>query len=319
VDYSLFGLVQHESSEKLHFQGGIRFDGRNVSIPTQEKSGGHSHGEELVIDPNEEEELFQALNRSFANVSASAGLTYHINDHLNFRSNLASAFRAPNIAELSQAGAHETRYEKGNRNLNPQRNFELDASFHYHNDFMVVDVSGYNNYILDYIYLAKTNDTTAVGQIIYQYEQSDASIYGVEMYFETMPYKWLNFNGSANYIRGKKSDGSNLPFIPQNSLKLNAAYKYSSKGSLKNLSLSAGPEINFAQNNAAQFETTTPGYVLWNAGLETSWQISGQKVNVSVQATNLLNKVYQNHLSTLKEIGYYDVGRNIVVNLQIPF
>lgn len=328
-DYSAFGLIQHEWNEALHFQGGIRFDGRSLEIPTQEKSGGHSHGEEDEQDHDDEDhddddhddedEVFEALNRNFSNVSASAGVTYHINEHLNFRTNLASAFRAPNVAELSQDGAHGTRYEKGNRDLNPQRNYEWDLSFHYHNDFLLVDISAYYNYIEQYIFLDKTADTTEAGQVIYEYQQADASIYGMEMYFETMPLSWLNFNGSASYIRGQQHDGSNLPFIPHNNIKLNAAYKYSGNKSLKNLSFIVGPEINFAQNNAALFETKTPGFVLWNAGLETEWKIAKQKVFVSLQGNNLLNTQYQNHLSTLKDLGYYNVGRNMVFNLRVPF
>jgi iron complex outermembrane receptor protein len=42
-------------------------------------------------------------------------------------------------------------------------------------------------------------------------------------------------------------------------------------------------------------------------------------MSVSISVNNLLDKKYIDHLSTLKEVGLYNPGRNIAFNLKIPF
>lgn len=317
-DFSVLTLVQHEYNKKVHMQAGLRVDTRSLAIPEQEKAGGHTHGEEL-IEEDDDHELFLALHRNFTNVSGSAGLTWHLAQNLNFRANLASAYRAPNVAELSQDGRHEVRYEQGDRNLKSQRNYEADISFHFHNNFVLLDVSGYYNFINQYIYLGKTADTTALGQSIYRYRQNDAAIYGLESYFEIMPVSKFNVNGSFSYIRAKQTNGVNLPFIPHNNLKVNLAYSVKPSKKVTKLVLSAGPEIGFAQNNPEHFETATPQFILWNASITSDLLLGKQKVLLTLQGSNLLNAVYQNHLSTLKELGYYNMGRNVSMHVKIPF
>jgi len=44
-----------------------------------------------------------------------------------------------------------------------------------------------------------------------------------------------------------------------------------------------------------------------------------QLLFVSVSANNLLDRKYIDHLSTLKEVNLYNPGRNIIINLKIPF
>ncbi|MDZ7774207.1 MAG: TonB-dependent receptor [Bacteroidales bacterium] len=123
-DIALYTLIQYPFSEKLHFQAGVRGDARTIDIPEQEASG-HSHDEEAHEE--EEEEHLEAFGEAYQNFSGSAGLTYRLNPKLLFRANLSSGYRTPNTAELSQEGIHGIRYERGNRALNSQRNYEADS------------------------------------------------------------------------------------------------------------------------------------------------------------------------------------------------
>jgi iron complex outermembrane receptor protein len=42
-------------------------------------------------------------------------------------------------------------------------------------------------------------------------------------------------------------------------------------------------------------------------------------MSVSISANNMLDKKYVDHLSTLKEVGLFNPGRNIALSLRIPF
>ena len=88
---------------------------------------------------------------------------------------------------------------------------------------------------------------------------------------------------------------------------------------LKNTFFKVGVLFAAKQNNPAMFETKTGSYFLLNTGIGTDIKCANQMVSLSVQANNLLNETYIDHLSTLKGIGYYNIGRNISVNLKIPF
>ena len=73
------------------------------------------------------------------------------------------------------------------------------------------------------------------------------------------------------------------------------------------------------QNHPTMFETKTDGYFLLSTGFGTNIKWANQMILISVQVNNLLNETYIDHLSLLKGIGYFNIGRNISINLKIPF
>ena len=316
-DIAISGLVQHDFN-RLHFQLGFRFDNRLINIPEQERHA-HGHEEEGHEEEEEEEELLPELSRYYGNLSGSFGLTYDLAEHFLFRANLASAYRSPSIAELTQDGAHGVRYEQGNRDLKSQRNYEADISVHYHSNRWLFDLAGYYNYILDYIFLSPTTDTTDEGQTIYRYLQSDASIYGLEAVAEWLVLPEFSIKGNYTFTRGQQSNGDGLPFIPQNRVTLEIKWLSKELWKLSNFYIKAGSGIAFDQIHPAPFESNTGGYTIFNSGLGFSIKTSGGPIQFDIIATNLFNKQYIDHLSTLKELGYQDPGRNVMVSVTVPF
>jgi iron complex outermembrane receptor protein len=76
-------------------------------------------------------------------------------------------------------------------------------------------------------------------------------------------------------------------------------------------------------------ETTTPGYTLFNASMGT--QITNSKGRqicaISINAQNITDVAYQNHLSRLKyldenpltgRMGVYNMGRNFSLKVNVP-
>jgi iron complex outermembrane receptor protein len=298
-DFSAFGVAQYTFFEKLKAQAGIRYDSRSLTTEAETDK--------------------EAVDNDYGDVSASMGVTYEVNDKLFLRSNLASAFRTPNIAELTENGLHGTIYEQGDPDLKSQRNYEADISAHFHSKYVMVDVSGFYNNIKDYIYIAPTADTTDSGYEIYRYSQNDADIYGGELSIDILPFDWLNLNTSYAYLIGKEDDGDYLPYIPQNKLRFEIKLQKQELAFLQNSFFKIGGLLAAKQDNPSIYETETDGYFVLNSGIGTNIQWANQTIALSVQANNLLNETYIDHLSTLKSLNYYNIGRNISVNLKIPF
>lgn len=298
-DFSVFGLIQYTFFDKLKTQAGIRYDFRNIST---------------VAETNKE-----AINNDYENISASIGATYELNKHILLRTNLASAHRTPNIAELTQNGIHGSRYEQGNPTLKSQRSYEVDLSVHFHSKYIMLDLAGFYHSINNYIFIAPTNDTIRSGDRIYKYSQTNAEIYGGELSLNILPLDWINITTTYAYLVGKQNNEDNLPFIPQNKLRFELKFQKQKMAFLKNPFLKIGGLCAAPQNNPAMFETESDSYFLLNVGIGANFKWANQLVSLSIQANNLFKETYTDHLSTLKGMRYYNIGRNISINIKIPF
>jgi iron complex outermembrane receptor protein len=181
----------------------------------------------------------------------------------------------------------------------------------------VLDLSVFYNHIYDYIYLSPTNDTTPNGIDIYRYEQNSANLYGVEFAGEYNFNKILKMKGTYSHITAQQQNGENLPFIPQDKIRLTflANKNYNSK--TNNIEIGISPLFAFAQNNPHIFETNTDNYFIMNGFFNISFSIFNSQAKAGVYVSNLFNTAYYDHLSTLKELGYYNMGRNIGFSLKV--
>ncbi|MCF6241205.1 MAG: TonB-dependent receptor [Bacteroidales bacterium] len=306
-DVSFYSLIKYGSMDKFNLQFGLRYDLRFINVPEQLKSG----------SPDEQDYL-QLLETNYDNLNGSLGATYRINKQFLLRANIATAYRSPNIAELTQDGIHGNRYEQGNRDLIPQKSIEYDFSMHYHMRHFLFDIASFYNQINDYIYLSPTNDTTNEGVKIYRYMQNNAHIYGLE---SGIAYQntYLSSKISYAYLRGVQENNENLPFIPQNKINGNIAFQKTDLLFLKELKLNISGNYAFKQTNPAMFETETAAYFVLNSSLEIKIPVKKQQINFKFFANNILDKKYFDHLSTLKDIAYYNTGRNVGLSLSYQF
>ena len=302
------------------FNVGARFDYRNINAASMVEDG---------------EPKFNDFSNSFSNLSGAAGFTYEFNENLSFKSNLGSAFRSPNIAELSADGVHEGtfRYEIGNNDLRPENSFYGDAALELNSDKVQASLSVFNNYIANYIYNRQTdNETIDVdGDIfpVYRFVQANANLYGAEAALTFHPVEALHFENSFSFTHAEnKETNSALPFIPaavlRNEIRIEPKIGAFSRKSYLALRL----DNVFRQNRIDQFETATSGYTLVNASAGTTFMLNKQPLRINVSANNLFNKAYYDHLSRFKPgrldegnptEGYYNQGRNVSVGLYLPF
>lgn len=318
-DIGVFAVSHYHFNKDNVLQVGIRYDRRNIDTEKHEEDG---------------EVQFESLDKDFNSFNASLGLKSNLSKDITARVNLASGFRAPNLAELTSNGQHEgtQRFEKGNQGLKTERNLQGDIDLEYKNEFLTIYLGAYYNHVNHYIFLQPTNDTEKDEDgkdiKVYNYAQNDAKLYGgeIRLNITPQPIGWLHFDNSFEAVTGKQNHhGDYLPFIPANKLKntvrveFNNHEQYISKKyafvTLENV---------FDQNNPNSFEEKTPGYTLLNVGLGGKFKLYGTRyATLSISANNLLDKDYVSHLSRLEDeetgnrIG--NIGRNISIGLRIPF
>ncbi|MBI6118936.1 TonB-dependent receptor [Salegentibacter maritimus] len=318
TDFGVFATT-HLHFEKWDFQGGIRYDLRNIDSKAVE-----AHEEAHMEEEHEEEHEHEsgeiaALNNSYKSINGALGAKYNITSKLSARLNLATGFRAPNLSELTSNGSHHgtNRYEVGDNALENEQNFQLDLSLEWRNKHFEAFVNGFHNTIKDYIYLQPTGELIDENPV-FQYTQNNAELYGGEigLHIHPHPLDWLHLESSFETVTGKRSNGEYLPLIPANSITntfrvefedpVKKVYSKYAFVRLKNV---------FDQNNVSAFEIQTGGYGLLGAGFGGEFSVNSTKMRVGVSANNILNKNYISHLSRLKPDGISNIGRNISVSV----
>jgi iron complex outermembrane receptor protein len=303
---ALLGLFQRSFMERLKLQTGMRYDFKTIS--TVEVGIVNSEG------------YRPAISKSYSSVSGSLGATYRYTDDLILRANVATAYRTPNLAELTSNGVHELRYEMGDASLRPENSLEGDVSFHYHKDNLSVDWAGFYNSISNYIYLAPTDKYTPGGVHIYQYSQADSRLYGTELgaHFHPHELKWLHLVSTLAVVVGQQVNGNYLPFIPANKWRNEVRIELPTLGRISEPYVSAASQWAFNKYDVAPDETATRAYNLLDLNAGFNCLLWRQQVEWSFAVTNLLDTKYIDHLSTLKEVNRYNPGRNFILKLRIP-
>jgi iron complex outermembrane recepter protein len=307
-NYSGFCLLQRTFFTRLKLQTGIRYDNKTITSKT-------------IGVPNDPATYRKALDKNYGSFSGSIGATYNVSEKLLFRVNFATAYRTPNLAELTSNGQHEIRYEVGENNLVPENSYETDISMHYHRDNITFDLAGFYNIINHYIFISPTGDTTASGINIYKYMQNNSTLFGSEAVVHIHPkyISWLHFETTFSTVIGKQQNGDYLPFVPANKLKFELLTEKEKLLFIQKAFVSVNSNTAFNQNNAAPGETVTNGYTLFDLSIGGNIKMKNQTVFIGFSANNIFDKKYVDHLSTLKEVNLYNPGRNLALTLRIPF
>lgn len=307
-NYSAFGLLQHTFLKKIKLQTGIRYDNKTITT-------------EAIGTPADVMVYRASLDKSYSSFSGSFGATYNISDELLLRANFAAAYRTPNLAELTSNGQHELRYEIGDMGLVPENAYESDISMHIHKKNFTFDVAGFYNLVNNYIFISPTGEITGSGIDIFKYKQANSALVGGEVGIHLHPevIKWMHLETTYATVTGKQSNGDYLPFVPANKLRFELRGERDELLFLTKAYLSLNMSTAFKQTNAAPDETMTSGYTLFDVCIGGKVKVQHQAVFVSISGNNLFDTKYIDHLSTLKEVNFYNPGRNISLNLKVPF
>lgn len=303
-DLGFFGTANYEWNSNV-ILAGLRFDNRAISTEANGTVG--------------EEGSFEAIDKSYNSFNASMGYKTNLNDNLIVRLNVATGFRAPNLAELTSNGVHEgtNRYEIGNSNLKTEQNIQTDLNVEYNTDHFEFFVNGFYNHVNNYIYTSPTGEMREDNDV-FKYIQNDAKLYGGEIgvHFHPHPLDWLHIESSFETVTGEKRDGDYLPLIPANNWNNTLRTEFNIKNWLTDGFTSINVSSTFKQNNVSGFETASKGYSLVNIGFGGAVKFGKTNFDININANNLFDESYIAHLSRLKADGIPNIGRNFILGVK---
>ncbi len=342
---------------KWTLSGGLRYDIRHLKgndFYTSTDTTNSFTKEVSLPDTAGAHLQFPAFNKAFGGTSLSLGATYEIDKNISLKANIAKGYRAPNITEFGSNGLDPGAHiiYLGNRNFVPEFSLQEDISAELFYKEIAATISIFNNNIQNYIYLSQLTDANgnaivnAQGDRTYQYQQSSAQLYGMEISGSLRPsiMKGFSFDNAFSIIYGynrksnyqhKGNDGEYLPLIPPAKLISSVSQDIKTKSeTISSVNVKAELEYDAAQNRFLALnntETVTPAFTLFNFSVNS--QINYDKKNsleFQVDVNNIFNKAYQSNLSRLKYFEYYlaspnghtgmfNMGRNICLKAIFSF
>jgi iron complex outermembrane recepter protein len=268
------------------------------------------------IETNRYNPLNETLvDRSFTGFSGAAGARFDLWKGGAFVTNYTHGYRAPAIEELYNNGPHDGSllFEVGNPNLKPEVSDGIDFSLRQQNKRIKAEANFYYYHFRDFVFLAPTGviDEDS-GFEIADYLQGNSRFWGAELSLDVTANKYLNLFGGFDYVNAELSDGTPLPRISplRGRVGLDAHYK----------NFSVRPEFVMVGRQDRVFinETPTAGYGTFN--VTGNYVISNKHFAqiFSVNAFNLNNKLYFNHISFIKDISP-EIGRGVRFSYTIRY
>jgi iron complex outermembrane recepter protein len=308
-DFSGFVLANKKAG-KMNLSGGLRYDYRIT--------GATSPDVLRYVLPGDSEN--SRMSRTFTGISGSVGFTAALSDHWNFKTNLASGFRAPDLAELFSNGEHPgtNRFEKGNATFDREQNLGIDAGVLFRNAEFSAEAGTFYNHINNYIFFSPTlrsiNNLT-----VWEFRQEDVILKGGEISMKASPsaLKFLEAGADYSLVHASKAvSGRPVPQIPANRVnayvKIKLAKDFPVYWNLQS-------RFVFNQNRFDQNEEMTPGYQVLNSGIQATFIILKYSVEAGFNVNNLLDRMYFEHQSVTRAFGVPDLGRNIAINIRCKF
>lgn len=258
------------------------------------------------------------INKLWANVSASVGLSYLPKEWLRLKLNIGKSYRNPTPQELSVNGVHHGtfRHEKGDVGLNPEHGYQFDIGAFVEYKYIYISITPFFNYFDNYIYLRPTArfSTLPAGKQLYQFSQSKATLWGGEITLEYKPMKNIRLSTNVEYVFATNIDANlPMPMIPPFCSQNEFEYEFYKpiKGFLKwNCAIFA------PQNRTDRNELETEGYVINNLSLGIKPAYKKIKTSAYFQIQNVFNTLYFNHLSRYRFLGLPEAGRNFMFTLR---
>lgn len=288
------------NADRFNFEFGGRYNFDNIT-PDKEK-------------PNSN--IGYIRERTFNTFSLSFSTVYEISKIVYVGFNLSKSSRVPTIEELFTEGPHLAAYsyEVGNPDLNDEKGFGTEIFVYHKFDKLYFNLNLFRNHLTNYIISRNTGEINyATFLPVYQSTGVEALFYGAETQIDWNFINNFSLSTSISYTRGKiNGTNENLPQIPP--VKGMIEIKYSKD----DFAVSLNTEMADKQNRVDTFEEPTAGYMILNSSVQYSFKTENLIHNFSLNADNILNKEYRNHLSRVKSI-LPEAGRNFRLVYKLYF
>lgn len=255
------------------------------------------------------------IDRSFTGLSLAAGAKFKLWTGGLFVANYSHGFRAPALEELYNHGPHDGSllFEIGNQRLKPEVSNGLDLSLRHQNNRFKGELNFYYYAFKDFVFLAPRGSFDPDSGLEFaDYLQANSRFMGTEFSLDVTANKYLNVITGLDYVNAQLVSGQPLPRISPMRGRLAL--------DLHRGNFNIRPEfvVVARQDRIFTNETPTAGYGTLN--LTASYIIATKHTaNVfSVNAFNLNNKLYYNHISFIKDISP-EIGRGVRLSYTLRF
>jgi iron complex outermembrane receptor protein len=328
-------LIERWIRPRLELELGARYDYRFLDVKRYDQN-------QNLLNPQ----------YTFHNTSGTLGLLYRLNSGTSFRSNLGTAWRPPNAAELFSDGLHHgtATIERGNAGLQTEKAYKWINTFNYTNrkdkesSGLELEVSAYHHSIQNYIYLEPRGaELTIRGAFpVFRYNQTQATFTGFDALLQWYFARNLSLRSKASVVRAwDVSQDTYLIFVPADRYENALTYQVTKAGKLRDLFISfnvvnvprqsRAPQVfTVSQLRAAlaspddhltipskTFDFVAPprGYALLNLELGVTLP---HRLQLNLGINNLLNTAYRDYMNRFR---YYadDVGRNVSFKIRYTF
>ena len=238
--------------------------------------------------------------RTFGALSGSAAAVARLGGGWSAGVRGTRSFRSPSVEELYSRGPHlaSYSYEIGNPRLGAETGWGGDLFVRVGRGRLDGELTVYRNAIDNFIHHAATGalDPRFGRYPVYQARGEDAVFTGAEAAFQWSPLRAWAVEAAGSVVRAERRAGGALPAIPP------ARASFHVRRDVPRWFAEAGAEAVARQNRVGEFETPTAGYLLLNAGAGLRMDARGRLHTLTLQADNLTDRVWRDHLSRIKEV-----------------
>ncbi|MGZ8935373.1 MAG: TonB-dependent receptor, partial [Methylobacter sp.] len=215
-------------------------------------------------------------NLSYTPVSASASALWKLDNRNSLNLAVTRSSRAPQVQELLVNGFHDaTRsFERGSINLKEETSYNLDLGYRFKSDWLRAEFDLFHNWANDYISQQRNGEfvdedgnpciADCVPVLISSQRNAIFKGYEAKLIFTVMEnhYGLLDLTLFSDYTRGEFKDGGDAPRMPPLRYGLQLDYAKDDFSSYLRFTRTD------SQPHAGDFETSTAGYFLLNAGVQ---------------------------------------------------
>lgn len=342
-DFGVFAISNVNMSENTSLNFGLRYDFNRIDAKKfylrsrWEERNYNLDFNDIVIDEVGNQVLVNPIY-NFHNISFSAGISHEINEQQSILLNYGLSQRAPNASELFSDGLHHSaaRIELGDLRIDQETSNRFSATYQLQQSKLALNVDGFINHIKDFIQIIPfgTEQTIRGAFPVWNYEQIDALLFGVDL---TANYKFNNnwsLNNKSSFIKGRDIEAKTA-LIDMPAFKTTTVLGYSNKKWL-NFNANLESEWVFEQNDFPNFNfetlnpttqqmvlvnisTPPPAYHLMHFRSDITIPLSQKtKLNLGLTVFNVFNTSYREYLNRLRYFAD-DLGRNFMLQIKLNY
>ncbi|MFL6467891.1 MAG: TonB-dependent receptor domain-containing protein [Pyrinomonadaceae bacterium] len=254
-------------------------------------------------------------NRDFTGFSGAVGARFDLWKGGAFVANYSHGYRAPALEELYNHGPHDgtLAFEIGNPDLHPETSNGIDLSLRHQFEKVKAEANFYYYKFKNFVFLDPTDDIDKDSGFPFAfYLQGDSRFLGTELSLDVAVHKYVNVLTGLDYVNAELTDGRPLPRIPPLRGRIGLDIHYNN--------FSIRPEFVAVNRQDRVFNDEEPTAGYGTVNVNGTYTISKQHVAhiFSVNAYNLNNKLYFNHISFIKDISP-EIGRGVRFSYTVRF